>query len=56
LLEHDADFGHRWAVECIRGGLLLNPNEKWYVSITHDDDDLDQTFEILDGAFRRALG
>ena len=56
LQDHDADFGHRWSLECIRGGLLLNPNEKWYVSIAHDDADLDETLEIVDGAFRRALG
>ena len=56
LQDHDADFGHRWAIECIRNGLLLNPNEKWYVSIAHGDDDLDRTFEIVDNAFKKALG
>ena len=52
LQEHDVELGHRWAVECIRRGLLLVPNEKFYISIAHDDADVDRTLEICDAAFR----
>ena len=52
LQANDAELGHRWAVECIRRGLLLNPNEKMYISIAHTDEDVDRTLQICDDAFR----
>ncbi|HUE76160.1 MAG TPA: aminotransferase class III-fold pyridoxal phosphate-dependent enzyme, partial [Chloroflexota bacterium] len=51
LQEHDRDLGLRWAVECIKRGLLLNPNEKFYLSIVHSDADVDRTIDICDAAF-----
>ncbi len=52
LQANDAEFGHRLAVECIKHGLLLNPNEKMYISIAHTDADVDRTLQICDDAFR----
>ena len=54
LLGHDKDLGRRWAIECIKGGLLLNPNEKFYISLAHTDADIDQTIEAASGALRDA--
>ncbi len=31
--------------------LLVNPNEKFYISIAHTDADIDRTLEIADEAF-----
>ena len=37
----DKDLGYRWALELLKRGLLVNPNEKFYISIMHSDDDVD---------------
>ena len=51
-LTSDKDLGQRWAIELLRRGLLVNPNEKFYISIAHTDADVDKTLEIADEAFR----
>ena len=43
--------GYRWAIELLRRGLLVNPNEKFYISITHTDADVERTLAIADEAF-----
>src|SRR5262245_17333013 len=55
LQAHDRALGLRWGVECLKRGLLVNPNEKFYVSIAHTDADVDRTLEACDAAFA-ALG
>jgi glutamate-1-semialdehyde aminotransferase len=35
----------------IRRGILINPNEKIYISIAHTDADVDRTLELADDAF-----
>jgi glutamate-1-semialdehyde aminotransferase len=35
----------------MKRGLLVNPNEKYYISIAHTDADVDRTLEIVDDAF-----
>ena len=35
----------------MKRGLLVNPNEKFYISLAHTDADVDQTLEIVDEAF-----
>ena len=47
----DKDLGHRWALELLQRGLLVNPNEKFYISIAHSDDDVARTLAIADDAF-----
>ncbi len=32
-------------------GLLVNPNEKFYISIAHNDADVERTLGIVDDAF-----
>jgi len=51
LTTHDKDLGWRWAIELMKRGLLVNPNEKFYISIAHTDRDVDRTLEIVDEAF-----
>jgi len=51
LLTADKDLGQRWAVELIKRGILVNPNEKFYISIAHTDADVDRTLEAVDSAF-----
>ena len=51
LTTADKDLGWRWALELMKRGLLVNPNEKFYISIQHTDADVDQTLAIVDEAF-----
>jgi len=51
LTTHDKDLGWRWAIELMQRGLLVNPNEKFYISLAHTDADVDQTLDIVDAAF-----
>jgi glutamate-1-semialdehyde 2,1-aminomutase len=51
LTTHDKDLGWRWAIELMKRGLLVNPNEKFYISIAHTDADVDRTLDIVDEAF-----
>ncbi len=51
LTTADKDLGWRWAMELLRRGLLVNPNEKFYISIAHTDADVDHTLGVVDEAF-----
>jgi glutamate-1-semialdehyde 2,1-aminomutase len=51
LLAADKDLGQRWAIELLRRGILVNPNEKFYISIAHSDADVDVTLEAVEAAF-----
>jgi glutamate-1-semialdehyde 2,1-aminomutase len=51
LTTADKDLGWRWAIELMKRGLLVNPNEKFYISTAHTDADVDQTLDIVDAAF-----
>jgi glutamate-1-semialdehyde 2,1-aminomutase len=51
LLTSDKDLGLRWAIELIKRGILVNPNEKFYISIAHTDADVDYTLEAVESAF-----
>ena len=51
LITADKDLGYRWAIELMKRGLVVNPNEKFYISIAHTDADVDKTLGIVDDAF-----
>lgn len=51
LTTADKGLGYRWALELIKRGLLVNPNEKFYISIAHTDEDVTRTLAIADEAF-----
>jgi glutamate-1-semialdehyde 2,1-aminomutase len=52
LQKHDRGLGLKWGMELLRRGLLVNPNEKFYISIAHSDADVDRTLEVCDDAFK----
>lgn len=47
----DKDLGWRWAMALLERGLLVNPNEKFYISLAHTEADVDRTLTIMDDAF-----
>ena len=51
LLTADTQLGLRWAIELIKRGILVNPNEKFYISTAHTEADVDRTLEAVEGAF-----
>ena len=51
LTTADKDLGLRWALELIKRGLLVNPNEKFYISIAHTEADVERTLDIADQSF-----
>lgn len=51
LATADRDLGYRWALELLKRGLLVNPNEKFYLSIAHSAADIEHTLGIVDEAF-----
>ncbi len=51
LTTANKDLGLRWALELLERGLLVNPNEKFYISIAHTEADVDKTLDIADQAF-----
>ena len=51
LTTANKDLGLRWALELLKRGLLVNPNEKFYISIAHTDADVDETLAIVEQAF-----
>jgi len=51
LLTADKDLGLRWSLELIRRGILVNPNEKFYISTQHTDADVERTLEAVEAAF-----
>jgi glutamate-1-semialdehyde 2,1-aminomutase len=51
LLASDKALGLRWSIELVKRGVLVNPNEKFYISIMHTSDDIDRTLAVVDEAF-----
>jgi glutamate-1-semialdehyde 2,1-aminomutase len=56
LTTADKELGLRWALEMIRRGILINPNEKIYISIAHTDADVERTLAVADEAFAAMSG
>ncbi len=51
LLAADKALGLRWSIELITRGVLVNPNEKFYISTAHTESDIDHALEVVDQAF-----
>ena len=51
LTTHDKARGWNWAIELMKRGLLVNPNEKFYISTAHSDEEVERTLAIADDAF-----
>ena len=52
LLDNDREMGTQFAIECVKRGILIVPNEKFYVSIAHTEEDVDRTLEVVDRALK----
>jgi glutamate-1-semialdehyde 2,1-aminomutase len=50
VLLADRARGRQFGLNLIERGLFLNPGEKFYVSLSHDDRDVERTLEAFDGA------
>jgi glutamate-1-semialdehyde 2,1-aminomutase len=51
LLTSDTQLNQRWSIELLKRGILVNPNEKFYLSLAHTEADVDRTLEACDQAF-----
>ena len=51
LLTADTQLNLKWSIELLKRGILVNPNEKFYLSLAHTDADVDRTLEACDQAF-----
>ena len=51
LVTADKTLGFRWAIELLKRGILVNPNEKFYLSTVHTLEDIEQTLIAVDEAF-----
>jgi glutamate-1-semialdehyde 2,1-aminomutase len=51
LLTADTQLNLRWSIELLKRGILVNPNEKFYLSLAHTEADVDRTLEVCDQAF-----
>lgn len=52
LIPADKKLGLEWAVGMLRRGILVNPNEKFYISVAHSDADVDRTLEAAEESFK----
>lgn len=55
LLTADKALGFRWAIELLKRDILVNPNEKFYLSTVHTEEDIEHTLDVVDEAFE-AMG
>lgn len=51
VLLADRPRGRQFGLNLIERGLFLNPGEKFYVSLSHDESDVERTLAAFDGAF-----
>jgi len=56
LIPADKKLGLQWAVGLLRRGILVNPNEKFYISVAHSDKDVDRTLEAAEASFKDMRG
>jgi glutamate-1-semialdehyde 2,1-aminomutase len=56
LLTADKDLNLRWSIELLKRGILVNPNEKFYISLAHTDADVDRTLQSCEEAFAALRG
>jgi glutamate-1-semialdehyde aminotransferase len=56
LTRADRDLGWRWAIALMQRGLLVNPNEKFYLSAQHSEADIERTLASVDEAFQVLRG
>ena len=55
FLAADRVKSRQFGLECIRRGVTTTPGEKFYVSLAHSDEDIDETIAIFSAAFDAVL-
>lgn len=53
-LSADHALAHRVSVEMMKRGILRPPGSKFYVSLAHSDEDLDETINVFESSLRAA--
>jgi glutamate-1-semialdehyde 2,1-aminomutase len=51
FLEADRARTRQFGLECIRRGVTTTPGEKFYISLAHSDDDIEETLRVFGDAF-----
>ena len=51
-LRADANLGERFGVELVRRGIFVNPGKKFYLSLAHTPEDVDETLTRAEDALR----
>lgn len=55
FLAADREKSRQFGLECIRRGVTTTPGEKFYVSIAHSDEDVEETLQVFAQAFDAVL-
>lgn len=55
VLAADMQRSKQFGWECVRRGVTTTPGEKFYVSLAHSDDDVDETIRVFADAFDATL-
>jgi len=50
VLASDRPRSRRFGLLCVERGLMVNPGEKFYVSLAHDTDDVERTLDAFEDA------
>lgn len=56
FLAADREKSKQFGLECIRRGVTTTPGEKFYVSLAHSDEDVEETLGVFADAFDAVLG
>ena len=55
FLAADREKSRQFGLECIRRGVTTTPGEKFYVSLVHSDEDVEETIAVFAEAFDALL-
>ncbi len=55
VLKTDRPKGREFGLNLIREGLFLNPGEKFYISLAHDDEDVERTLKAAQAAMAQVV-
>ncbi len=52
VLAADGPKGYRFGLELLKHGLYVNPGQKFYVSLAHTDEDIEETLKAVESALK----
>lgn len=56
VLAADHDKSRQFGLECVRRGVTTTPGEKFYISLAHSDEDIEETIRVFEKAFEAVSG